>query len=310
MVRMPPEEDLAAEPTPLAGGFSGETFLSGSGEARVVVRIYGGRSVTRGPQAVDVDAALLRLMRGIVPVPEVLEVRRPAGDLPALLVTEFLPGERADLLLPTLDADGRADLGTNLGRLLDRLAHVPTLRGGRFVDGDLRIDEFPGVSDGLPGWVDAHREALTGWDEDALSGLASLAERAQDLSDAVDRTCLVHSDFNPKNLLVDPETLEVTGLLDWEFAHSGSPYTDLGNLLRFERDEAFTTGVLTDYGDPDLELTLDLARAADLFALVDLAARDHDAASRNPVTTAANDLLRAMADSGDLHAPPVRLGPP
>ena len=56
------------------------------------------------------------------------------------------------------------------------------------------------------------------------------------------RCCLVHSDFNPKNLLVDPDTLEVTGLLDWEFAHAGHPYTDLGNLLRFERDPVFTDG--------------------------------------------------------------------
>ena len=49
----------------------------------------------------------------------------------------------------------------------------------------------------------------------------------------------MHSDLNPKNLLVDPDTLEVTGLLDWEFAHAGLPVTDLGNLLRFDRDPAF-----------------------------------------------------------------------
>ena len=304
---MAPEEtsdEYAAAPTPLAGGFSGETFVSGSGNERVVVRIYGGRSAARGPGAVDIDAALLRLVRGIVPVPEVLEVRRPKGDLPALLVTEFLPGERGDLLLPTLDADARAELGANLGRLLDRLAHIPTLRGGEFIDADLRIEPFRGLADGLPGWVSAHRDALTSWDDAALTGLSALADRAQDLLDTVDRTCLVHSDFNPKNILVDPESLEVTGLLDWEFAHSGSPYTDLGNLLRFERDAAFTRAVLGQYGDPDRDpaLDLDLARAADLYALVDLAARDHDPASRNPVTTAAGALLRAIAETGDLHA--------
>lgn len=302
MVGMPPADGFVPEPTPLPGGFSGETFLSGAGAERVVVRIYGGRSAARGQQAVDIDAALLRLLRGIVPVPEVLEVRRPAGDLPALLVTEFLPGERGDLLLPRLDTDRRAQLAANLGGLLDRLAHIPTLRGGRFVDAELNIEPFPGVADGLPGWVRAHRDELTGWDEAALAGLDIVAERAQDLLDTVERTCLVHSDFNPKNLLVDPSTLEVTGLLDWEFAHSGSPYTDLGNLLRFERDEAFTAAVLAAYGD--LDVCLELARAADLVALVDLAARDHDTATRNPVTTAADTLLRVMAESGDLHAPP------
>ena len=47
---------------------------------------------------------------------------------------------------------------------------------------------------------------------------------------------LVHSDFNPKNILVDLETVEVVGVVDWEFAHAGSPYTDIGNFSRFERD--------------------------------------------------------------------------
>ena len=97
------------------------------------------------------------------------------------------------------------------------------MRGGQFVDGDLRIEPLPDVADGLPGWVDAHRDALTGWDEAALSGLSAVTDHAQDLLDTVTGTCLVHSDFNPKNILVDSDTLEVTGLLDWEFAHSGSP---------------------------------------------------------------------------------------
>ena len=86
----------------------------------------------------------------------------------------------------------------------------------------------------------------------------------------------MHSDLNPKNLLVDPGTLAVTGLVDWEFAHAGSPVTDLGNLLRFERDPAFTEAVVAAYraGVVDAaEEVLDQARAADLCALVDLASR-------------------------------------
>ena len=57
----------------------------------------------------------------------------------------------------------------------------------------------------------------------------------------------MHSDLNPKNLLVDPDTLDVTGVLDWEFAHAGHPFTDLGNLLRFDRDPAFVEAVLAAY---------------------------------------------------------------
>ncbi|HEY3016218.1 MAG TPA: phosphotransferase [Nocardioides sp.] len=288
--------------SPLEGGYSGETFVSGEGSDRVVVRIYGSRSAARGESAVEVDAAVLRLMRGIVPVPEVLEVRRPAADHPGLLVTSFLPGERADLLLGRAGPADRERAGRAIGRVLDRLAHIPTLRPGTFVDGDLLIRPFPPTADGLPGWVDAHLERLSGWTEVELMGLARVAEDAQALLDTVGRTCFVHSDLNPKNLLLDPESLEVVGVLDWEFAHSGSPYTDLGNLVRFERDEAFTAGVLAGVGLAGAEgaRALDLARAADLWALVDLAARD--AEDGNPVTGAATALLRAVARSGDLHA--------
>jgi len=41
---------------------------------------------------------------------------------------------------------------------------------------------------------------------------------------------LVHGDFNPTNILVHKGA--VTGILDWEFSHAGSPYMDIGNLLR------------------------------------------------------------------------------
>jgi Ser/Thr protein kinase RdoA (MazF antagonist) len=38
---------------------------------------------------------------------------------------------------------------------------------------------------------------------------------------------VVHGDFGPNNMLFDPETFEVTGLVDWEWAHSGDPVEDL-----------------------------------------------------------------------------------
>jgi hypothetical protein len=45
------EQSSPAGLTPLAGGWSGETFLADTGETPVVVRIYGGRSAARGPAA-------------------------------------------------------------------------------------------------------------------------------------------------------------------------------------------------------------------------------------------------------------------
>ena len=95
----------------------------------------------------------------------------------------------------------------------------------------------------------------------------------------------MHSDLNPKNVLVDPASLELTAVLDWEFAHAGHPWTDVGNLLRFERHPAYVEAVLgawTELRGGSAEVLLDGARAADLWALVDLASRAGAEPGRGP----------------------------
>jgi aminoglycoside phosphotransferase (APT) family kinase protein len=265
---------------PLAGGWSGETFLGEAGGVRSVVRVFA--SPRHPAQAAEIQAALLRLVRGLLPVPAVLELRRadPAAGTPALLVTEHLPGVRADLLLPTLDDGGLRRLGAAFGRVAATLGGMPLLRRGVFVDGELTVEPY---------------------DLDLPDSLGPVGVEAQAVLDEEQRTCLVHSDLNPKNLLVDPDTLEVTGVLDWEFAHAGHPFTDLGNLLRFERQPAYVDGVLRGYGGirgTDPERALELARSADLYALAELASR----AGENPVADRAAARLAAITSAGDVHA--------
>ncbi|WP_028642402.1 phosphotransferase family protein [Nocardioides sp. URHA0020] len=265
---------------PLEGGWSGQTFVADAGGERTVVRIYAdGR---RGPVAQEVDAAVLRLVRGLLPVPEVLEVRRadPATGLPALLVTEFLPGVRGDLLLPTLDDDGLRRVGESVGRVVATLGGMPLLDRGVFVDGDLRVEP---VEPELP------------------ESLGALRATAEALLDEETRSCLVHGDLDPANLLLDPGTGEVVGVLDWELAHAGHPFADLGSVLRFDRAPAYVDAVLATYaelrGTPPGR-ALELARAADLHALAGLAPR----AGQHPVATRAAGLLAAIGAGGDLHA--------
>ena len=254
----------------------------------------------RGPEAPEVDAAVLRLVRGLLPVPEVLDVRRehPATGEPGLLVTTWMPGARGDLLVARLDAAGLARLGRSLGRAAATLAGMPAVRPGSFVDASLTLGELPRAD--LSEWVETRLDA---WPVALRGRLAVMADAAQDLLDSVARSCLVHSDLNPKNVLVDPLSLELTALVDWEFAHAGHPWTDVGNLLRFERHPAYVDAVLQSWtalrGGASDEL-LEGARAADLWALVDLASR----VGANPVADRADTLLRRIAETGDLHAPP------
>jgi aminoglycoside phosphotransferase (APT) family kinase protein len=288
--------------TPLAGGHSGRTFLGETGDERVVVRLYAPDDA-RGTQAPEVDQSVLHLVRGLVPVPDVLEVRRAEADgTPGLLVTSFLPGERGDVVVERLvsgaDTDGLERLGRALGAVAAGLAGMPMLRPGRFVDAALGLGRFP--DDDLVAWADAR---LPDWPEARRRALSQVCRRAQDLLDGVGRACLVHGDLNPKNVLVDPVTLEVTAVLDWEYAHAGHPWTDLGNLLRFERHPAYVSAVLDAWVSVrggDVATVLEGARSADLWALVDLASR----VGENPVADRAEELLRAVADDGDVHAWP------
>ena len=274
---------------PLEGGWSGRTYLATAGDRKVVVRRY-----DEGERP-DVDAAVLRRAAGLVPVPEVLEVRADR------VVTSYVEGVRGDLLVPTLDEPGLALLGADVGAVAAILAATSLPVAGLFVDADLAVSPF-GLT--LPTWVEEHSGAWADWTDDEVAGLRAVAADAEQRLAAVGRTSFVHSDLNPKNLLVDPESLRVAAVLDWEFAHAGNPYTDLGNAVRLDRRPAWVEAVVTTYAErlgEDPSAALDLARRADVWALVDLAARRGD----NPVADRAHDLLRAIAGARDVHAGPA-----
>ena len=294
---------------PLAGGYSGETFLVGDGDDQVVLRIY-----RHNPDRAVVDASLMRLVTGIVPVPRVIDVRPAQGDRPAILVSEHLRGRPLDQVLasPPVGFD-LARLGVELGQVLARLSGVPFLHPGGFAGAGLALSSS-GWPDDLLEFAQGYRDSgrLAAWTGADWDGLVELINLAGDvLDDAGDRTVLVHSDFNPKNIVVGLDRFEVVGLVDWEFAHAGSPYTDIGNFSRFERDGRLIEpliGSFLDAAPGHLPDPLTGSRAADLWALVELAG----GVPSNPVRELAAELLLAQARAGDLTAWPfdgVRVGP-
>lgn len=279
------------------GGYGGQTYAVSAGGEDAVLKLY-----VKDPGRAAVDAALLRLVHGLLPVPRILDARivdvkgDGSPDDPPYLLTERLPGINLQVFLTTAGEPERREVGRQLGELLVRLSGMPFLTFGMFRDGDLAIEPF-GFGD-----LSAYAAGL----ELGLDLEDALAEAEDLLAEGVDRVCLVHSDFNPKNLLVDPATARITGLIDWEFAHAGSPYTDLGNLFRFCDDPVLAGAVLSvvrgsglDLGEP----LVDLGRAADLWALLELAGRS----SEHEIAAAAHDLVSRMADTGTLSGGRVAL---
>jgi Ser/Thr protein kinase RdoA (MazF antagonist) len=252
-----------------------------------------------------VDRALLERVRGLLPVPRVLEASLLADGpgRPPFLLLEALPGDRLDLVLPAADPPLRRRLGEAVAGVLVLLATERMPRGGWFADARLEPQPFPAAGADPARWLEAHLGApwfgrLPRAEREALR---AVGRRARELAARGQRVALVHGDLNPKNLLVDPATGGVTGVLDWEFAYAGAPLADVGNLLRFETDPVFTGAVAGGYAEraPDVPADwVEVARALDLMALVDLAARPE----ATPVVDGARRLLRATARSGDLAA--------
>jgi aminoglycoside phosphotransferase (APT) family kinase protein len=286
-------EAIAASAVPLTGGYGGETYAVSAAGEDAVLRLY-----VRHPARAAVDVSLMRLVRGLLPVPRVLDAMPEVSDQgPPYVLTERLPGVNLEKYLESAGDDERRKVGEQLGDLLVRLSGMPFLDFGEFRGRELTIEPFD--AGGLTQWFNKYVEDL-GLTRDQADSMESVLDRAEDLAaTGVDRACLVHSDFNPKNLLVDPESAEITGLIDWEFAHAGSPYTDLGNLLRFCEDPVLGAAVLRVVREkgPDLgDRLVERGRAADLWALIDLASRS----ASNPVAAAAHTLITRIADTGDL----------
>lgn len=85
---------------------------------------------------------------------------------------------------------------------------------------------------------------------------------------------LVHADFDPANILVDiiDDEWTITGVLDWEFAFSGSPLWDVANMLRYSHqmpavfETSFIQGLSIKYPPPqDWEITIHLLNVMSLL---------------------------------------------
>lgn len=208
---------------PLSGGVSNDVLaVSGKGLEAVVKRALERLRVSEtwiaDPGRVVTEGKALRLARRLTPgaAPEVYD-----------LADGYLVIERAPLAWRTWKDDllrGAVDVrvAERLGRLLGIWqratvgdAHVLAEFGDRTAFTQLRVDPF-------------HR---------------TIQERHPDVAEAIARTvsvmnatptCLVHGDYTPKNVLVDPGGHGLW-VIDWEVAHVGDPTFDpawtIGHLL-------------------------------------------------------------------------------
>ncbi|MFD9572457.1 phosphotransferase [Streptomyces sp. NPDC059982] len=278
------------EVDPLPGGFTNDMAVltvrpaGAPGAERYVLRRYRPHSgrVPRNACAVEV-AVLGRAAARAVPVTAVIaaDPHGRATGRPTLLY-RFMEGIPLSQVLADGPASGAArELGRAVGAVLARIGRVRLPRPGAFAGPSLvpAPDGMHPLGD-LPGFVDrclatVTDGALNDTDAAVLRALARRGGRA--LAAVADERCLVHCDFNPKNLLVERRAgrWEVAAVLDWELAFSGSPLFDVGNMLRFahEYPPAFTAGFVEGFRAGSGRLPADwlrTSRTLDLFALADI----------------------------------------
>ena len=75
---------------------------------------------------------------------------------------------------------------------------------------------------------------------------------------------LVHGDFNPSNILIQGGV--ISGILDWEYYHSGTPYMDIGNLLR-HTDTVYHSKIKDGLEAGGMRLPMDWKERAELVDL-------------------------------------------
>ena len=215
----------------LAGGYSKLVYAVAD---RYILRVS---HYTRDGADLRREAAILDSLRDLPGVPRVLGqgVVPLDGGLPYLLLTR-LPG--GNVFRAWLDASPAEQLGyiRGLVRLLEQV-HARPLPAYRVGYHQTALPDWTG------GWLAGHDRYFQGllaqvrahpWDAD-LRGLLDEAEAYY----AAHRTALdwavgprlVHGDLQLYNVI--GQVGQVTGLIDWEWAHGGEPDFDLADLVRW-----------------------------------------------------------------------------
>jgi len=91
-----------------------------------------------------------------------------------------------------------------------------------------------------------------------VEGIDELHDRLASSVPTSPRHSLIHGDYRLDNVLVDPETPDITAVLDWEMATLGDPLADVGLLVVYTRrrtpeDDVITGGVNTAPGFPSTD---------------------------------------------------------
>lgn len=185
------------------------------------------------PSSSEREAALLRVIADLSPLPVPIPV---AADTDwGAIIYRKLPGTP----LAELPAGNPRAAAAGLAALIDALHHAPA---GRLAD-LARVDAYP----------------MEAWHADAQRDYEAVADRLLPAARARVELFLAgappapfagavfcHNDLGAEHLLVDPDSGEITGVIDWSDAALADPARDVARILRDFGPRMFETVLAHD----------------------------------------------------------------
>lgn len=194
----------------------------------LILRVY-----LRDKDAADREQKLAALIKETVPAP----LTHYIGELEGhhFAITEFIPGiSLRDLLLKCAPHDLSAPM-SEVGMILSKITAHEFPKAG-FLNKELEVVPYES-SDVIKFAQDClnDKTVLSVLSPEVVAEIKKAIDQHASLFPNSDEKHLVHGDFDPANILVDKinGSWVVTGILDWEFAFSGSYLWDVANMLRY-----------------------------------------------------------------------------
>lgn len=240
----------------------------------VVIRIY-----LREKESMAREIALQHLLNKKLPIPKIYH----ADDSCRLIehpyaIMEFVDGILMRNIILSGDHHDIADCAFSAGVYLNHLRQIKFNRGGFFKE-NLEIRPFSSEEEYLPF---AHSCLKEGNVQESLGlkfvdRLSQFIETNQNYLPNKNYTNLTHADFDPANMLVKKINghYQISAILDWEFAFSGSYLLDIGMFLRYSHklptiyEEKFINGIMSE-GETLPENWKKSAKLMDIICLLSL----------------------------------------
>lgn len=195
----------------------------------LILRVY-----LRDKDAAYREKKLANLLKETVPVP----LTHYIGELEGhhFAITEFMPGiSLRDLLLGNASHD-RSAIMHEVGTILSKITVHEFLEAG-FFDKELNLISHSPSDDYLIFAKDClqNKTVQSVLTPQTISKINQVLGQYGHLFPDESEKHLVHADFDPANILVHKIDgfWKVSGILDWEFAFSGSVLCDVANMLRY-----------------------------------------------------------------------------